>query len=273
MLRDARFNAALRGRAVIVFRHEADLPARADDVVIAAPFRIGLLADALNTTFDRLGAAIRSGPRAVKVPESAHDAKSGSVAHALQRVFAQPHPHDTHVRVIGVGALSILAHRGRYLADFPISRLREAMHCRRYVLSGNCDDAKHKRDQQLRPLVELRWLAALEGHEPSSSTLPNRFRLTRWPDFAQLPHDDAHLTLAALLSGQVLTLQSAAHLCDADPAAVGAFLAACQACGYLVATEGSDVAAARVRGFGPVPAPASRSPGLFARLLSALRSS
>lgn len=275
VLRDARFNAGLRGRRVIVYRHESDAPARADDVVISAPIRVVPLLEALNVSFDRLGAAIRSGAgvtRAGADVEQEPVAPSGTVAHALQRVFAQSRHHDTHVRVIGVGTLSILAHRGRYFAEFPASRLREAMRCRRYVLSGNCDDAKRMRDQQLRPLLELRWLAALEGHDAATTSLPQRFRLTRWPDFAQLPHDDAHLTLAALLSGQTLTLDSASKLCDADPQVVAAFLAACQAGGYLVAADAAQPAPRTAAGRGPAGIATSNAPGLFARLLGALRS-
>ncbi|MBK6728217.1 MAG: hypothetical protein IPG63_13325 [Xanthomonadales bacterium] len=239
-LRDNRFNAGLRGRCVIVYRHEADPPARADDIVINAPVRVAQLGEALNAAFDRLGAAIRtepSRPLAADDVASVAPVQSGTLAHALQRIFAQPHHHDAHVRVVGFGSLSVLTHRGRYLADFEPSRLRVAMRCRRYILSGNCDAARALRDSELRPLQELRWLAALEGHDSAQTRLPTRFRLLRWPDFSLLPHDHEHVTLAALLSGQALDLDSACRLCDADRSVVGAFLEACQALGHLVAAD------------------------------------
>jgi hypothetical protein len=262
VVRDGRFNAPIRGRQVIVYRHEADAPARDDDLVINAPIRSAPLLAALNAAFDRLGAAIRSdyGPRRPAADsDGEHAAQSGTLAHALQRIFAAPHQHDAHVRVIGFGTLSILTHRGRYLVDFPMSRLREAMRSRRFVISGNCDDARRQRDLALRPLIELRWVAALEGHDPAHPTLPPRFRLTRWPDFGQLPHENAHLTLTALLAGQTLDLERATQLCGADMASVAAFLDACQACGYLAAV---DVDAKR----SILDRPAA-TPGLLSRLL------
>lgn len=62
VLRDTRINAGLRGRLVIVYRHESDAPGRGDDIVINAPVRVAQLGEALNAAFDRLGAAIRSEP-------------------------------------------------------------------------------------------------------------------------------------------------------------------------------------------------------------------
>lgn len=264
VLRDSRFNAALRGRLVIVYRHESDPPVRGDDLVINAPVRMAQLGDALNAAFDRLGAAIRSAaprPAADATARGEQPQQSGTLANALLRIFAQPHHHDAHVRVVGFGSMSVLTHRGRYLIDFHPSRLREAMRCRRYIISGNCDAARALRDSELRPLQELRWLAALEGHEPAQPRLPARFRLLRWPDFSLLPHDHEHVTLAALLSGQTLDLQSACRLCDAEPAVVAGFLEACQALGHLVA---ADRAAPEPAAEAP---PTTRSQGLLQRLL------
>ncbi len=263
-LRDLRFNAALRGRLVIVYRHESDPPARSDDIVISAPVRSAQLGEALNAAFDRLGAAIRSEmSRPAPVGDAAASApvQSGTLAHALQRIFAQPHHHDAQVRVVGFGSMSVLTHRGRYLADFEPSRMRDAMRCRRYILSGNCDAARALRDSELRPLQELRWLAALEGHDPAKPRLPAKFRLLRWPDFSLLPHDHEHVTLAALLSGQTLDLDSACRLCDADRGVVAAFLEACQALGHLVAADSASVQPSATA------VPGSRRPGFMERLL------
>ena len=264
VLRDTRINAGLRGRLVIVYRHESDAPGRGDDIVINAPVRVAQLGEALNAAFDRLGAAIRSEPSRAAAGDDAAAAapvQSGTLAHALQRIFAQPHHHDAQVRVVGFGSMSVLTHRGRYLADFEPARLRDAMRCRRYIISGSCDAARQLRDHELRPLQELRWLAALEGHDPAHVRLPARFRLLRWPDFSQLPHDHEHVTLAALLSGQALDLDSACRLCDADRGVVAAFLEACQALGHLVA---ADTAAVQPLATG---APGTRRPGFMERLL------
>lgn len=262
VLRDSRFNAALRGRRVIVYRHEADAPARADDVSLVAPIRPDHLLQALNTCFDRLGAAIRHDRR---VPASStaldeHAHHSGTLAHALLRIFAQPHEHDAHVRAIGYGTLSILMHRRRYHTDFASDRLHEAMRSRRYVVSGNCDDARQLRDNKLRPLVELRWVAGLEGYSPEETPLPEKFQLKRWPDFGNLPHELEQLKLAALFSGRVLTLDFACRTSGMDARQVGAFLHACLICGYLEPV-GTTPAVQPV-----ATTPAGTPSGLFARL-------
>lgn len=262
VLRDSRFNAALRGRRVIVYRHEADAPARADDVSLVAPIRPDHLLQALNTCFDRFGAAIRL-DRRVPTPSTAaeeHAHHTGTLAHALLRIFAQPHDHDAHVRAIGYGTLSILTHRGRYHTDFASDRLHEAMRSRRYVVSGNCDDARHLRDNKLRPLVELRWVAGLEAYSPEDTPLPEKFQLKRWPDFGNLPHELEQLKLAALFSGRVLTLDLACRTSGVDVRQVGAFLHACLICGYL---EPIDTA---TRAQPLAHAPVDAKPGLFARL-------
>jgi hypothetical protein len=93
------------------------------------------------------------------------------------------------------------------------------------------------------------------------TTLPQRFQLVRWPEFGQLPHELDHLKLSALLSGRVLDVELACRVSAMDPAQVGAFLYACQVCGYLLPVEPRLPAAGRARS---VAHPRS---GLFARLL------
>ena len=236
VLRDSRANSQLSGRAIVVYRQEDDPPARADDVVITAPMRLMPLMDGLNHWAERLGLRAAVAP----APVMAHDdtpGHTGTLAHALMRIFDQAAPHDAHVRAIGFGELSVLMHRGRYRSDVPTARLREAMASRRFVITGNCDAAKRLPDEELRPLRELRWVAALEGAHVDRHGLPARFRLTRWPDFGSLPHDVAHLKLSVLLSGRVLELPQACTMSAMAPEQVVPFLVACRDCGYLVAAD------------------------------------
>lgn len=237
-LRDSRQNGVLSGRGVIVLRHDGELGARGNDLVLTHPLRVMPVLDALNTWIERCGLAVAPAP-APSVPE-VHDetpGHTGTLAHALQRIFAQEAPHDAHVRVIGLGELSILTHRKRYHADIPMAQLRASMRTRRFVISGNCDHARRMPDGELRALNELRWVAALESGDLTESGLPAQFRLTRWPDFGSLPHDVEHLKLAALLSGREMTVANASMISAMHRSQVLPFLHACKACGYLVASQ------------------------------------
>lgn len=255
VLRDHRFNSLLRGRATVVYRQETDAPSRSDDVVITAPMRLMPVMDALDQWLGRLG--MRPGPQATAEVHDEVPGHTGTLAHALRRIFAQQLAHDAHVRAIGFGELSILTHRGRYRSDVPVARLREAMRSRRFVITGNCDAARRLPDDALRPLLELRWTAALEGADAGQAGLPARFRLTRWPDFGSLPHDVEHLKLSALLSGRVLDLTQACTASAMTAEQVLPFLLACRDCGYLAAAESAAAAVIPV-------APAKT--GLFDRL-------
>ena len=236
VLRDARHNGVLSGRGVIVYRREHEAPGRADDTEILAPLRVMPVLDALVAWMDRCGMD-RSPPALGSGPRDDLAGHTGTLAHALLRIFAQDVAHDAHVRAIGFGELSIFTRRGRYASDVAAARLREAMRSRRFVITGNCDAARHLPDEALRPLRELRWAAALEGADLASPGLPARFRLTRWPDFGSLPHDVDHLKLSALLAGRALSLPQACAASAMAAEQVLPFLVACRDCGYLVAAE------------------------------------
>lgn len=256
-LRDGRVNGVLSGRAVIVVRQDADPVARADDVVITSPMRLMPVLDAIEGWVTRLG--LRPSVPVPVVPHDQVPGHTGTLAHALLRIFAQEVAHDAHVRAIGFGELSVLTHRGRYRSDITAARLREAMRSRRFVITGNCDEARRLPDTALRPLRELRWVAALEGADPAHAQLPAIFRMTRWPDFGSLPHDVEHLKLSALLSGRDFSLDQACAVSAMTPEQVVPFLMACRDGGYLVAGRSLATQAA-------VAAPEPARTGLFDRL-------
>lgn len=258
LLRDPRHNGVLSGRGVIVFRRDGDPPARGDDTEVLAPLRVMPMLDALVAWIERCGIA-RAPLSAAAATHDQTPGHTGTLAHALLRILSQEVAHDAHVRAIGFGELSILTHRGRYRSDVPAVRLREAMQSRRFVITGNCDAARRLADEELRPLRELRWAAALEGADVAHAALPARFRLTRWPDFGSLPHDVEHLKLSALLSGRVLDLTQACAASAMTAEQVVPFLAACRDCGYLAAAESTAPLVARA------PMVPART-GLFDRL-------
>lgn len=256
VLRDARHNGVLSGRGVIIYRRDQEAPGRADDPEVLAPLRVMPVLDALVAWMDRLG--MDRSPPVVAGPRDDAAVHTGTLAHALLRIFAQDLAHDAHVRAIGFGELSIFTARGRYASDLAAARLREAMRSRRFVITGNCDAARGLPDTALRPLRELRWAAALEGADLTRPDLPARFRLTRWPDFGSLPHDVEHLKLSALLAGRALNLAQACAASAMSAEQVLPFLVACRDCGYLV---GAETAAATLS---VPPAPVRTS--LFDRL-------
>lgn len=257
-LRDARHNAVLSGRGVIVFCQEGESPARANDTEVLAPLRVTPVLEALVFWVERCG-IVRAPLPGVATTHDETPGHTGTLAHALLRIFAQEVAHDAHVRAIGFGELSVLTQRGRYRSDIPAARLRAAMRSRRFVITSSCDAARRMPDTALRPLRELRWVAALEGASPAHAQLPETFRMARWPDFGSLPHDVEHLNLSALLSGREFSLEKACVVSAMTPEQVVPFLMACWDGGYLVAGRSL---APRAHVAIPEPAPT----GLFDRL-------
>lgn len=89
-----------------------------------------------------------------------------------------------------------------------------------------------------RPLEELLWLVGLvtgageslgawDPHEP--------VRLTRWPDFASLPHRQIHLKMAAILTSREARCQVLAESCEVGFGDAADFLNACAEIGILEA--------------------------------------
>lgn len=106
-------------------------------------------------------------------------------------------------------------------------------------------------DEELFPWVQwspidplLWWMSrAAFGEEPASWRLPgDRYRLTRWPNLTQLEHGTHDIRiLAALGSGQFLSVDEAVVLSGASPADVNRVINSLSLAGGVEATVGTPV--------------------------------
>ena len=86
-----------------------------------------------------------------------------------------------------------------------------------------------------RKFAELQWISCLRGGPSTPLAEDAPVRLSRWPNFTQLPHSYHHLRLAALLTGGSATPAQVARASGQPLAEVNRFLSACAAIGLLAA--------------------------------------
>jgi hypothetical protein len=95
-------------------------------------------------------------------------------------------------------------------------------------------DAAGCKDEPARPLDQLMWLACVrtppEGLAPYETAL---FRLKRWPDLGNLPHEPHHMHWCGILTRQRAPLHALAKSGGVPPAQTAAFLDACGELGIL----------------------------------------
>ena len=105
-------------------------------------------------------------------------------------------------------------------------------------------DAAGAKDEPPRPLEQLMWLACLrtppERLAPYESAL---FRLKRWPDLGNLPHEPHHMHWCGILTRQKAPLQALANTGGVSAPQTAAFLEACAELGIL---ERSEATAAEI---------------------------
>ena len=109
-------------------------------------------------------------------------------------------------------------------------------------------DAAGCKDEPARPLDQLMWLACVR-------TLPERletyesalFRLKRWPDLGNLPHEPHHMHWCGILTRQQAPLHALAGTGGVSPAQTAAFLDACSELGILERTAATPAEIAAVQ--------------------------
>jgi hypothetical protein len=132
-------------------------------------------------------------------------------------------------------------------------------------------DAAGAKDEPPRPLEQLMWIACLrtppERLAPFESEL---FRLKRWPDLGNLPHEPHHMQWCGILTRQRAGLNALAGNGGVSPAQTAAFLDACGELGILERTDASasEIAAVQL----PVISKKGRERiSLFKNILGRLR--
>lgn len=87
-----------------------------------------------------------------------------------------------------------------------------------------------------RPLEELQWLTGLvtgAGESLGSWDPREPVRLSRWPNFASLPHRQCHLKMAAILTAHGTLASALADACEVAAGDAADFLNACAEIGIL----------------------------------------
>ena len=101
-------------------------------------------------------------------------------------------------------------------------------------------DAAGCKDEPARPLEQLMWLACVrtppENLESYEAAL---FRLKRWPDLGNLPHEQHHMHWCGILTRQRAPLHALAKSGGVPAAQTAAFLDACGELGILERTAAS----------------------------------
>ena len=109
-------------------------------------------------------------------------------------------------------------------------------------------DAAGCKDEAARPFEQLMWLACIrtppEGIASHESAL---FRLKRWPDLGNLPHEPHHMQWCGILTRQQAPLNALAASAGVSPAQTAAFFDACGELGILERTEASAAEIAAVQ--------------------------
>lgn len=100
-------------------------------------------------------------------------------------------------------------------------------------------------------LKELFWLGNLrcQNAEQVARFEQGAYRLRRWPDLTQLPHERQHVNWCGLVARRPVTLQALAGVTGASKEELAAFLAACAALAILEAVE----VTAEAQASAPVP--------------------
>ncbi|HYF09414.1 MAG TPA: hypothetical protein VD970_17475, partial [Acetobacteraceae bacterium] len=126
------------------------------------------------------------------------------------------------------------------------------------------------RDVEPLPLKDLFWVANIRCPNPEQVARFERgaYRLRRWPDLTQLPHQRQHIAWCGLIARRPVTLHAFAAVTEAPVADLAAFLAACAALGILEVVEETAEATNQVQA--PQTARSRERTSIFRSLLNRL---
>jgi hypothetical protein len=132
-------------------------------------------------------------------------------------------------------------------------------------------DAAASKDEGARPFEQLMWLACIRTPPEDLAAYETAlFRLKRWPDLGNLPHEPHHMHWCGILTRQQAPLHALAGSGGVPPAQTAAFLDACGELGILERTSATpeEIAAVEL----PVVSKKGRERiSLFKNILGRLR--
>ncbi|MBB5206917.1 hypothetical protein [Chiayiivirga flava] len=236
-------------------------PAVPDELVLQAPLRVMAVLDLLNAAHDRLRQPAAPTPGGEQARIEVDDGRS--LAAALSRLVERRPEQALRVRIVGHGTLYLCLKARIYHCDFPRERFVDALNEHRFVVTMIPSSAAELvvRLDSARALDEALWQIGLITAADGVSHAGRAYRLTRWPDFARLPHRPEFLRLCAAMSRTHRSVDALVALGGLQRGEVEHLLHACALCGYLdVAPQAAELASPH-----PASAPASRA-GLFDRL-------
>jgi hypothetical protein len=140
-----------------------------------------------------------------------------------------------------------------------------------FASTDEARDAAGCKEEPVRPLEQLMWMVCLRT--PPERLLPYEtalFRLKRWPDLGNLPHEPHHMHWCGILTRQRAGLNALAANGGVSAAQTAAFLDACAELGILERTDAtaSEIAAVQL----PVISKKGRERiSLFKNILGRLR--
>ena len=108
-------------------------------------------------------------------------------------------------------------------------------------------DAAAAKDEGARPFEQLMWLACIRTPPEDLAAYETAlFRLKRWPDLGNLPHEPHHMHWCGILTRQQAPLHALAGSGGVPPAQTAAFLDACGELGILERTSATPAEIAAV---------------------------
>jgi hypothetical protein len=114
--------------------------------------------------------------------------------------------------------------------------------------SEEARDAAGCKDEPARTLDQLMWVASARTPPESLGSYESAlFRLKRWPDLGNLPHESHHMHWCGILTRQQAPLHALAKSAGVQPAQTAAFLDACGELGILERTPASPEQIAAVQ--------------------------
>lgn len=251
-----------RAAMTALLLRDDETPAAPDELAVHAPLRVMAVLDLLNAAHDRL----RQSPTPLRITAErpgvpVDDDKS--LASALARLVARRPEQALRARIVGHGTLYLCLSSRLFHCDFPRERLPAALKDHRFVVTMIPSTSAEivVRLDDAWPIDEALWQIGLITSTDGCDTTGKSFRLTRWPDFARLPHRPEFLKLCALMGRTHRTVDALMDLGALRRDEVEHLLHACVLCGYVDVSSQAPAAPATA-----VPAAPVARAGLFDRL-------
>lgn len=238
-----------------------ETPASPDELALQGPLRVMAVLDLLNAAHDRLRQPQVQLRVTGEQPRIEGD-DGKSLAAALARLVARRPDQALRVRIVGHGTLYLCLTSRIYHCDFPRERFADALNEHRFVVTMIPSTSAEivVRLEDAWPVDEALWQIGLVTAMEGCDVAGKAYKLTRWPDFARLPHRFEYLKLCAAMARTHRPIETLVEMSGMRRGDVEHLLHACGLCGYLdVSLQPQQATAAPAN-------PATARIGLFDRL-------